>query len=111
MNVAVVRDFQRMSDISRKVQERFKDHPEIVEAFTKVVINAHAKVSPPDGPAQLSDVIATLVKMFEEIEEIFSGKANDLLDALIEAQPNRLLIKEARKKLGTNRREPKKKKN
>jgi len=49
--------------------------------------------------------------MFEEIEEIFSGKANDLLDALIEAQPNRLLIKEARKKLGTNRREPKKKKN
>jgi len=63
MNVAVVRDFQRMSDISRKVQERFKDHPEIVEAFTKVVINAHAKVSPPDGPAQLSDVIATLVKV------------------------------------------------
>jgi len=90
-----VADYEQMKDLAYRVWHQFRLDPASCESFAAVVLRAaiEAEETVDATPPSVEAVSSTLIEMFQSLESLFSPDHDALLDALIDAQPDKARIR------------------
>lgn len=75
-----MRDYEKMKELAYEVWERFKNDIYSFDAFAGIILEANRGSSS-------SSHLAALSKMLENLKCLFNSDAEDVIDKLIETQP------------------------